>query len=113
MTGVFGETLTLGQENGPDVELVVFGDEFYARYETKDGYAVVYDSDLGLFCYALVLDGRFVSSGVPMTEEPPPDLERHAKESEAVRRAKAAEKIAARTPPDEPGWGESLPPCRS
>ena len=104
MTAIFGETLTFGQENGPDVELVVFGDEFYARYETKAGYTVMYDSDLGLFCYALVLDGRFASSGVPMTEEPLPELELQAKESDAVRHAKAAERIAARSPPpDEPG----------
>lgn len=100
MSAIFGETLTFGQENGPDVSLVVFGDEFYARYETQDGYPVIYDTGLGLFCYAVLLDGRFASSGVPATEEPPPEVERHAEESEAVRRLKFAEKFASRTAPE-------------
>jgi len=29
MSAIFGETLTFPQENGPEVELVVFGDEFF------------------------------------------------------------------------------------
>jgi hypothetical protein len=30
MSAIFGEILTLGQQNGPDVQLKVFGDEHYA-----------------------------------------------------------------------------------
>jgi hypothetical protein len=101
MTGIFGETLPFKQENGPDVQLVVFGDEHYARYETEDGYTVVYDKDRGLFCYATLIDGSFVSSGVPISE-PPPGTPPHLKESDAVRQAKAAAKAAARTPPAKP-----------
>jgi hypothetical protein len=56
MSAIFGETLTFSQENGPDVKLVVFGDEFYARYETIDGYTVVYDIDLKQYCYSILLD---------------------------------------------------------
>ncbi len=56
MSAIFAETIIFPQENGSDVELVVFGDEFYARYETKDGYTVVYDPDRGLYCYALLMD---------------------------------------------------------
>ena len=41
MSAIFGETLIFQQDNGPSVELVIFGDEFYARYETTDGYTVV------------------------------------------------------------------------
>jgi hypothetical protein len=40
MSAIFGELLTFGQENGPDIRLRVFGDEHYARYETVDGYTV-------------------------------------------------------------------------
>jgi hypothetical protein len=79
MTGIFGETLPFKQENGPDVQLVVFGDEHYARYETEDGYTVVYDKDRGLFCYATLIDGSFVSSGVPISE-PPPGTPPHLKD---------------------------------
>ena len=35
------------QPGGAPVQLVVFGDEFYARYETLDGYTVVFDTVLG------------------------------------------------------------------
>ena len=35
MSAIFGEVLTFGQENGPDVRLRVFGDEHYARYENR------------------------------------------------------------------------------
>jgi len=101
VTAIFGETLTFGQENGPDVRLVVYGDEFYARYETQEGYPVVSDPDRSLFCYALLRDGAFVSSGVPIAEQPPVGAERHVEESEAVRRLKFAKKYASRSPPDE------------
>ena len=37
VSAIFGEVLTFGQPNGGDVELKVFGDEHYARYETLDG----------------------------------------------------------------------------
>lgn len=99
MSAIFGETLAFGQENGPEVQLVVFGDEFYARYETPDGYAVVYDSGKGLFCYATLHEGTFQSSGVPLTEKPPTGLQPHAKESDHVRQARVAAKIAERSPP--------------
>jgi hypothetical protein len=56
MSAIFGENLIFQQEKGSDVELVVFGDEFYARYQTKDGYTVVYDPDCGLYCYAILLN---------------------------------------------------------
>ena len=103
MSGIFGETLVFSQEKGPEVELVVYGDEFYARYETKEGYPVVYDSALGLFCYALLSEGRFVSSKVPLTADPPPGSEKHARESEAVRQAKISQKLSSRHRPDSGG----------
>ncbi len=102
MSSIFGETLTLGQENGSDAKLVVFGDEFYARYETEDGYTVVYDADIGSHCYALVINGEFVSSGVPMAESPPTGVRRHFKESEEVRNTKFGNRRALMIPPTEP-----------
>ena len=47
MSAIFGETLVIEQEDAPPIELVVWGDEFYVRYETKDGYTVCYDSAAG------------------------------------------------------------------
>jgi len=69
--------------------LVVNGDEFYAQYETLDGYSVIYDKELGLFCYALLKDGAFFSSKIPLSQSPPPDLEKHLQEAGSIRLAKA------------------------
>ena len=40
MRTICGETLVIAQANGPQIELIVWGDEFYVRYETKAGYTV-------------------------------------------------------------------------
>jgi M6 family metalloprotease-like protein len=102
MSGIFNEQLTFKQVNGPDVRLVVIGDEHYARYETVDGYTVVFDVDLGLYCYARTINGRFVSTGVPMNAAPPPDLRRHIAEAESVRQEKFNLRNAMRQPPPSP-----------
>ena len=108
MSAIFGETLILTQDKGPDVELVVFGDEFYARYETPAGYTAVYDTDLGLFCYAVLLDGRFASTGSPIGKQPPPDLRRHLKESAKVRNEKFNQRYNRIMPPADPQAGHRL-----
>jgi hypothetical protein len=89
MSAIFGEKLTFPQEKGPEVKLVVNGDEFYAQYETEDGYSVVYDKVLGLFCYAFLKEGSFFSSKISINKSPPPDLEKHLQEGGSVRLAKA------------------------
>ncbi len=96
-----GEKVTIGQADGPDIDLVVHGDELYARYETPDGYPVIYDERCGLFCYALLRGGRFISSSVPASESPPPGARRHAAETDAIRQEKAEAKAAARRPPPD------------
>jgi len=96
MSALFGERVMLGQKNGPEVELVVYGDEWYATYETPSGYPAVYDENLGLFCYARLAGGQFESTGVPVSHPPPPDSQPHAQESPAVRQAKVAAKEAQR-----------------
>lgn len=85
MTAVFGEKVSLGQANGPEVELVVSGTKLYATYETVDGYPAVYDERLGIFCYARVVDGAFVSTAVAVTAPPPAGIQAHAKEADQVR----------------------------
>lgn len=101
MSGIFNEQLTFKQENGPDVRLVVIGDEHYAHYETIDGYTVVYDVEKGLYCYAQTVNGRFVSTGIPMNAAPPADIRRHITESEEVRQAKFTLRHATRQPPPQ------------
>lgn len=101
MSAITGEILTFSQEKGPDVKLKVFGDEFYSRYENLDGYTVVYDIDLGQFCYAYLIKGEFVSSGVDLSRAPPEKIWRHLKESEQVRNSKFETRYARMNPPAE------------
>ena len=96
MSAIFGELLTFSQEKGPDVQLKVFGDEFYARYETVEGYTVIYDQELGLFVYAILEDGRFGSSGLGLDQSPPAGVPHHLEESGEVRGAKAENRFSRR-----------------
>jgi len=89
MSAIFGEVLTLGQQNGGDVELRVFGDEHYARYENLNGFTAVYDQELGRYCYARLAADAFRSTGIPITQAPPVGLARHLQESAAVIAAKS------------------------
>lgn len=90
MSAIFGEVLALGQANGPDIALKVFGDEHYARYESLDGYSAVYDDQLGLFCYARLSAARsFRSTGTPLSQPPPQGLPRHLQESRRTIVARA------------------------
>jgi M6 family metalloprotease-like protein len=89
MSAIFGEILTFGQPSGTEVRLKVSGDEHYARYENLNGYTAVYDTDLGLYCYAGLASGVFQSTGVPVTEDPPPGVARHLQEPTTVIAAKS------------------------
>src|SRR5688572_21291646 len=102
MSAIFGENLTFPQEKGPNIQLIVSGDEHYSRYETHDGYTAVYDNDLGLFCYATVVDGSFVSSGIPLSQPAPSLLRRHLMEAESVRQERYTRRRRFREPPPAP-----------
>lgn len=97
MSAIFGEILTFGQANGPDIQLKVFGDEHYARYENLAGYTVVYDDELGVFCYARLAAGAFRSTGVPATGAPPAGVVRHLQEAKVVVDTKAEAKRMRRS----------------
>jgi M6 family metalloprotease-like protein len=96
MSAIFGEILTFGQQNGPDIRLKVIGDEHYAQYETLAGYSAVYDDERGLFCYAGLAAGTYRSTGVPVTEPPPAGIVRHLHESRPVSAAKLKARRARR-----------------
>jgi len=89
MSAIFGEILTFGQQDGDDVQLKVFGDEHYARYEDLLGYSAVYDSELGRYCYARLSSAVLRSTGVPLDQNPPAGTRRHLQEEPDVVRAKA------------------------
>jgi hypothetical protein len=94
MSAIFGELLSFDQENGPQVKLRVFGDEFYARYETEEGYTAIYDETLGKFAYARLEDGSFISSGIDLSRAPPAELEKHLEESNEVRMERAEKRFS-------------------
>lgn len=85
MCELSGDVVVLGQHNGGDIQLRVYGDEFYARYETLDGYTVLYDTDVGSYCYAILSAGRLTSGGIPATKPAPATIPKHLQEDPAVR----------------------------
>jgi M6 family metalloprotease-like protein len=104
MSAIFGERLMFAQRNGPEVRLLVHGDEFYARHETDDGYTAVYDAPRGQWCYAVLVGGAFTSSGKPVGAGAPPGVPRHLHEDSAVRRGRrAARRAVVRREPDPLG----------
>ncbi|MCP4253108.1 MAG: M6 family metalloprotease domain-containing protein [Candidatus Scalindua sp.] len=88
MCVLINETRTFPQGDGPDVQLKVFGDEFYSRYESASGYTVVYDPDIEKYSYAILVKGHFASSGVPISKPAPDDIRRHIQEDKNVRNNK-------------------------
>ena len=102
MVALFGEKVALLQENGPEIELRAFGDEFYARYETGDGYTAVYDPARGLFAYARLEEGALVSTGIPVSERAPAGLDQKLVERPDVRAAKEAARRSAMGVDQEP-----------
>jgi M6 family metalloprotease-like protein len=100
MSAIFGEKLIFGQHNGSDIELRVFGDEFYARYETISGYTVVYDLDRGQYCYAALENGCFISSGAPIAKPVPYGIRRHLREAREIRNSRFKNRFNALRPPE-------------
>ena len=96
MSAIRGERVSLGQADGSEVELLVWGDEWYSIYETPEGYTAVYDGDLGLFTYAKVTDGRLESTGIAVTEPPPTGLTPHLRESADARQQRSRQKEVER-----------------
>jgi len=50
--GPDGREIDWEQPGGEKIKLRVFGDEYYGRTETAEGYTVIYDSDDGAYHYA-------------------------------------------------------------
>lgn len=110
-----GDRFQLAQPDGSWVEVLVWGDEFYQRVESADGYTLVRDPQSGVICYAdLATDGRsFLSTGVAVGATPPSGLPRglqlvpeaRAAAGNAVRArflAEEAAMLAAKTQTPQP-----------
>jgi M6 family metalloprotease-like protein len=104
---ILGKTRTFPQKNGQDVQLRVFGDEFYARYETTDGYTVVYDTGAEKYCFAMIVNGHLVSSGAPINKPVPKAIMRHLQDDKAVRNEKFDKRYDLMRPEVSPPPGVS------
>src|SRR5204863_53793 len=52
------------QPDGTKIKVIGSGDEFYAVFETADGFTVIFDEALKGYCFAkLAADGQLVSTG--------------------------------------------------
>ncbi len=100
MSSLNGEVILVDQNVGDALQLRIFGDEFYARRETLDGYTVIYDTEQCRYCYATLAVGRFVSTGIPVYKPVPPALRRHLKEDPKVRNEKFGFRYARIRPPE-------------
>lgn len=66
------------QPTGATVQLRVFGDEYYARTETNDGYTVVLGNDRTYYYANLSQDGSSLVPSATRADEPAPaDLAKH------------------------------------
>jgi len=101
MSSLNGEVILVDQSVGDSLQLRIFGDEFYARRETLEGYTVIYDTEQRRYCYATLAAGRFVSTGIPVYKPAPRNLRRHLKENPEVRNEKFGLRYAHIRPPEE------------
>ena len=103
MSGIFREVLTFPQRTG-DIRLVVIGDEKYARYETLDGFTVIYEPERDEYVYAALSDfGQFVATDSPASGPPPPRTPQHLMEAPEVRSFIRKERFVAMLPSGPPG----------
>ena len=103
MSAIYATRLPFPQANGPDVMLTVEGDEFYARYETDDGYTTVYDDARGLYCYAALHNGRLISSGDSIAAPPSMGIEPHLRDEPDVHNDKFDQRFQQARPLDMVG----------
>jgi M6 family metalloprotease-like protein len=72
----FAKTISFTQPDGTPIELWGQGDEFYANFETLDGYTVVFDHALKAYCFAELAadESQLISTGVQVHQGNPAAL---------------------------------------
>lgn len=111
-----GDVFSLLQPDGSRVDVMVYGDEFYQRVESLDGFTLVRDPETGWICYAKVASDaeEFVSTGIVYPGTPVADwedsankenirkLQRHLRLKRAAVRRKVQARRAELTADGEP-----------
>lgn len=94
---VVGKQMSLYQPDGTEVQVRVWGDEFYTHVESLDGYTLIRDSQTNEICYAELNDaGRLVSTGLVAGSGDPAarGMQRGVREARDVVRQIVAERRA-------------------
>jgi len=101
-----GKQIEWAQPDGTRLILRVFGDEFYARTATNDGYTVIFEPTDKTYYYAIRgADGEsLVASKVAAGKLPPKTLPKSMEESPKVVAAIRAENIAKFAPNRSSDW---------
>lgn len=61
-----GEIYEFQQPDGTTIQLKLFGDDYYLRAESLDGYTLIRDEETGWICYAILSDDKtaLISTGI-------------------------------------------------
>lgn len=97
----------LGEES---VSLRIFGDEYYARTETEDGYTAFYNQAEGRYYYAMLSadGGSLISSTIPLPNAAPAGIAKHL-ELSSEKIAEISQQTRAKTDGDRAqGWSERV-----
>lgn len=110
---VLGKILPLRQPDGSQIDVRIWGDEFYTVVESLDGYTLVRDSATNVICYARLSDDgdSLVSTGIAVGQAEPSllGLDPHIRISKV---AAAAQARATREDFERRRWEGPLAPQR-
>ena len=105
-----GLRTTWNQPGVESVPLRIFGDEYYARTETEDGYTAFYNQAEGRYYYAMLSadGGSLISSTIPLPNAAPAGLAKHLELSPA-KIAEISQQTRAKTDGDRAqSWSERV-----
>lgn len=102
------------QPGGETLKLRLFGDEYYARTESADGYTLIFDSRTKTYYYAsLSADGtEFNSTGILATEPAPAGLVKHLALSKAKIREISLANNGKLNAERQKRWGQRVEAAR-
>lgn len=110
-----GRPIHWTQPDGTELKLRVFGDDFYGRTETEDGFTVVYNQKTRAYHYATVsADGlRLKPAGTQAHRPQPRGIKRHLDRSpEGVRNVRQRE-LSSRPPSYTERWQRRVQSARA
>lgn len=96
---VDGEKIVLKQPDGKSIMAYIYGDEYYRRIETEEGYTIVLNEKTGYIEFALKKGGRLIPSGLVVGRIRTQRLEGHKIQKHLSERAERIAELR-RTQPE-------------